>query len=303
MLTGIHFLLSYKCTYECDHCFVFGSPNAEGTITASQIRRVLDEARPIGTIEWIYFEGGEPTLFYPLLLEGIRMARDAGFKVGIVTNAYFATTEEDAALWLAPLKELGIADLSISDDAFHSDEKPTPAQRALAAARKLGLPVDSICLEPPTVAVNTARAKGAPVVGGGVMFRGRAVEKLTQGLPTRDWESFTECPHEDLQDPGRVHVDPYGNVHLCQGLSMGNAWQTPLSTLVKNYAVATHPIAGPLVRGGPALLVKEYNLPHDAGYVDACHLCYRARQALLDRFPQYLAPRQVYGTGQKEALA
>ena len=298
MLTGIHFLLSYKCTYECDHCFVFSSPSAEGTFTAHQIRSALDEARTIGTIEWIYFEGGEPTLFYPLLQEGIRLARDAGFKVGIVTNAYFATTEEDAALWLKPLKELGIADLSISDDAFHSDEKESPAKRALTAAHKLGLPVGSICIEPPSVAADTARAKGEPIVGGGVMFRGRAVEKLAAGLPTRNWESFTECPHEELQDPGRVHLDPYGNVQLCQGLCIGNAWQTPLSTLVKNYDVAAHPIAGPLMtRGGPARLVKEYDLPHEDGYVDACHLCFRARQALLDRFPQYLAPRQVYWMG------
>jgi hypothetical protein len=297
MLTGIHFLLSYQCTYECDHCFVYSSPSAEGTITARQIRAALDEARKIGTIKWIYFEGGEPTLFYPLLLEGVRMARGAGFEVGIVTNGYFATTEEDAALWLKPLKELGIADLSISDDTFHSDDNETAAKRAIAAARQLGLPVGSICIEPPSVATKGAHAKGEPVVGGSVMFRGRAVETLAAGLPKRNWESFTECPHEDFAELGRVHFDPYGNVHLCQGLSMGNAWQTPLSTLVKNYDVAAHPIAGPLQSGGPALLVKEYNIPHDDGYVDACHLCFRARQALLDRFPQYLAPRQVYGMG------
>ncbi len=297
MLTGIHFLLSYKCTYECDHCFVYSSPRAAGTITASQIRGALDEAHTIGTIKQIYFEGGEPFLFYALMLEGIKMAREAEFDVGIVTNGYFATTEEDAALWLKPLKELGIADLSISDDTFHSDEETSPAKRALAAARKLGLPVGSICIEPPTVAANVRREKGAPVVGGGVMFRGRAVEKLAAGLPTRNWEEFTECPHEELREPSRVHLDPYGNAHLCQGLSMGNAWQTPLSTLVRNYDVAAHPIAGPLASGGPALLVKEYNIPHDEGYVDACHLCFRARQALLDRFPQYLAPRQVYGMG------
>jgi MoaA/NifB/PqqE/SkfB family radical SAM enzyme len=297
MLTGIHFLLTYKCTFECDHCFVFGSPFAEGTFTRERIRSILDDAREIGAIEWIYFEGGEPFLFYPLMLEGIRMARDAGFKVGIVTNSYFATTEEDAALWLAPLKELGIADLSISDDAFHSTEEITPAKRAIAAARKLGLTAGSICIEPPTVAANVAREKGAPIVGGGVMFRGRAVEKLTAGLPTRDWEEFTECPHEELVDPRRVHLDPYGNIHLCQGLVMGNAFETPLSSLVKNYDATQHPIVAPLVEGGPALLVKEYNIPHAAGYVDACHLCYEARRALMDRFPQYLAPRQVYGVG------
>ena len=297
MLTGIHFLLSYQCTYECDHCFVYSSPTAEGTITARQLRAALDEARKIGTINRIYFEGGEPTLFYPLLLEGVRMARAAGFEVGIVTNGYFAMAEEDAALWLKPLKELGIVDLSISDDTFHSDAETSPAKRALAAARKLRLPAGSICIEPPSVAATSAHAKGAPVVGGGVMFRGRAVENLAPGLPTRNWEEFTECPHEDFADPGRVHFDPYGNVHLCQGLSMGNAWATPLSTIVKNYDVAAHPIAGPLQSGGPTLLVKEYNIPHDDGYVDACHLCFRARQALLGQFPQYLAPRQVYGMG------
>ena len=294
MLTGIHFLLTYKCAFECDHCFVFGSPFAEGTFTLNRVRNVLDEARKLGTIKTIYFEGGEAFLFYPLLLESVRLARDAGFSVGIVTNAYFATTEDDAALWLKPLAELGIADLSISDDAFHFDDEDNSAKRALRAARKLGLPVDSICIDKPTVTTDAPRGKGEPIVGGGVRFRGRAVEKLTEGLPRVDWQEFIECPHEDLENPGRVHIDAYGNVHLCQGLSMGNAWQTPLSTLVQNYDARKHPIVAPLLEDGPALLVKEFNVSHEDGYVDACHLCYSARKALLDRFPEYLAPRQVY---------
>lgn len=295
MLTGIHFLLTYQCAFECDHCFVFGSPFAKGTFTLNQVRHVIGEARKLGTIKSIYFEGGEAFLFYPLLIESVRLAHDAGFNVGIVTNAYFATTEDDAALWLKPLAEIGIADLSISDDAFHFGDEDNSAKRAIRAARKLGLPVNSICIDKPTVATDAPREKGAPVVGGNVMFRGRAAEKLTQDLPRVDWKEFVECPHEDLEHPGRVHIDAYGNVHLCQGLSMGNAWRTPLSTLVKNYNAASHPIVAPLIEGGPALLVNEYNVPHDDAYVDACHLCYSTRKALLDRFPEYLAPKQVYG--------
>ncbi len=296
MLTGLHFLLTYKCTFECDHCFVFGGPFAEGTFTLGQIQAALDEAARLGTIETIYFEGGEPFLFYPLMLQGIRLARERGFQTGVVTNAYFATSEEDALLWLRPLQELGVADVSISDDLFHAEsEQDNPARRALRAAQQLGLPVGTICIEPPRVEQAPGREKGAPVVGGGVMFRGRAAEKLIEGLPRRDWQEFVECPHEDLADPGRVHLDCYGNVHLCQGLCMGNMWETPLSILVKNYDAAAHPICGPLIRGGPALLVKEYHVEHEAGYVDACHLCYMARKALLERFPQFLAPRQVYG--------
>ena len=103
MLTGIHFLLTYKCIYECEHCFVYSSPYAEGTFTLDQINSVLDEAEIIGTIEWIYFEGGEPFLYYPLLVEGVKSASRRGFKTGIVTNAYFANSLKDTIKWLLPL--------------------------------------------------------------------------------------------------------------------------------------------------------------------------------------------------------
>jgi len=284
------------CNLECDHCFVYSGPNSKGTFTLNQIRKVLDEATKIGTIKWIYFEGGEPFLFYPVMLEGIKIAHSMGFKIGVVTNAYYATSEEDAELWLSPLCELGISDLSISDDSFHyEEEKDNPAKRVLAAAKRLGIPVDSICIEKPTVGINNNRPKGEPVVKGGALLKGRAVEKLLEELPRRRYDEFIECPEEDLKNPKRVHVDPYGYVHLCQGLSMGNMWAIPLSKLVKNYDADSHPICGPLVRGGPALLAKEYNVGHEDKYVDACHFCYLVRLALLEKFPQYLAPRQVYG--------
>ncbi len=305
ILTGIHFLLTYRCNFECDHCFLFCGPDAEGTFTLRQIRRVLKESARIGTVDTVYYEGGEPFLFYPLMVEGLRLAQSAGFKTGLVTNAYWATESEDADLWLAPLREFDLYDLSVSDDAFHQgDKEDNSARRALGSALRLGIAARSICIDPPEVkeapdgAEGGARAeggKGEPVVGGDVVFRGRAVEKLAGGLPRRPWEEFTECRREELVSPGRVHVDSFGNVHICQGLSMGNMWRTPLSELVLGYDAASHPICGPLIRGGPAELVRRYGVAHDEGYVDECHLCYSARKELLDRFPDYLAPRGVYG--------
>jgi len=298
MLSGVHFLLTYTCNFECDHCFLFCGPNAKGTFTLNEMKKALNEIAKMETIKTIYFEGGEPFLFYPLMLEGVKIARDMGFKTGIVTNAYWATSVEDADLWLKPLHKLGISDLSLSDDSFHHDDKENnTAKLALAAAQRLGMPASTICIEQPTIntSADTQRERGAPVIGSGAMFKGRAVEKLTEGLPTRPWGEFTTCPHEELENPKRVHIDPYGHVHLCQGLSMGNMWETPLSELVKNYQALSHPICGPLVRGGPALLAKEYDVKHEDTYVDECHFCYLVRLALIDRFPQYLAPRQVYG--------
>lgn len=293
MLTGIHFLLTYKCNLECDHCFLFCGPTSQGTFTLAQIQKVYDELVKIGTIKWVYFEGGEPFLFYPIMQEALRIAHKMGFKTGIVTNSYWATAVEDSQIWLKPLKELGISDFTISDDLYHSeDEKENPAKRGLTAAKQLGMSPGSICIEKPSVRRQTK--KGAPVIKGGAMFRGRAVEKLIKELPTKKYEEFTECPYEDLKSPERVHLDSYGNVHLCQGLSMGNMWETSLSELVKNYDPDAHPICGPLLKGGPVLLARKYRIKPRKRYVDACHFCYSVRLALVDKFPKYLAPRQVY---------
>ncbi len=300
MLTGIHFLLTYACTFECDHCFLYCSPEAKGTFTSKQIGIVLEEAAKIGTVESIYFEGGEAFLHYPLLLEGVRLARAHGFKVGIVTNCYWANDEHDAELWLKPLHQIGIDELSLSDDAFHQGEvedKDNTAKKARAAAERLGMPVSSICIEKPEIADSDGdnSEKGQPVIGGGAMLRGRAVEKLTEGLPRVPFGQFTSCPHEELEHPRRVHIDSFGNVHICQGISMGNMWKTRLSTLVTDYDSKRHPICGPLIEGGPAGLARKYNIKHDAEYIDACHFCSLLRKDMIDRFPDYLTPPQVYG--------
>ena len=127
------------------------------------------------------------------------------------------------------------------------------------------------------------------------MLKGRAVEKLVEGLPKKRFEEFTECSLEDLRDPKRVHLDTYGNVHLCQGIIMGNMWETPLSDLVRNYDPDKHPICGPILQGGPAKLAEIFEVSHEEEYVSECHLCYELRKALIGRFPEYLGPKQVYG--------
>jgi MoaA/NifB/PqqE/SkfB family radical SAM enzyme len=297
VLTGIHILLTLKCTNECDHCFLHCSPRCEITFTIGQLRTLIDQIEQLGTVTTVYFEGGEPFLFYPLLLEGLRMVRAAGFDAGIVTNGYWATSVEDGLHWLRPIRDLGVVDFSVSDDEFHRlDKNDRRAEFARQADQQLGISTGTICIEPPSVSRQAFEDhRGKPVIGGGVLFKGRAAEKLTAGLPLRDSKELTTCPHEDLVSPERVHVDAHGNVHLCQGLIMGNIWETPLAELIRSYEAQKHPIVGPLVRGGPIGLANEQKLAVSDGYVDECHLCYTVRKALLPRFPQYLTPKEAYG--------
>ena len=298
-LSSLHILLTYQCNYECDHCFVWGSPSQSGVFTLSQLEEVFQQALLVPAIREFYFEGGETFIYYPILVKAVRRAYVLGFKTGIVSNGYWATTVDDALTWLRPLAEAGLDRIEVSYDAFHGSlDDPFETHPALLAARQLGLILDNVSLNPPQNGRNPdASEPGEPVAGGDVMFRGRAAVMLTEGLPTRPWNSFTECPFEDLTDPGRVHVDPFGNVHLCQGVVMGNVWERPLAQIIAEYNPVTHPIAGPLLHGGPAELVHRYHLPHQDGCVDACHLCYSARETLRVEFPQILAPDQMYGVG------
>jgi MoaA/NifB/PqqE/SkfB family radical SAM enzyme len=287
-LSGVHLLLTYRCDRECDHCFVWGSPTAEGTMTLAMLREIFDAAERMGTVKMVYFEGGEPFLFFPVMVEGMRLAAEKGFDTGIVSNAYWATCPEDAALWLGQLAGLRLVDLSVSSDLFHADEQESAESRHVReAADRLGLPVGLMSISAPCVDL--------PPAEGGLRYRGRAADQLAPGMPLQAWEDLRECPHEDLVDPGRVHIDPFGYVHLCQGVVLGNVRERPLDELWAAYDPQAHPIVGALLEGGPAGFVRRYDLPHEEGYVEECHLCYRAREALLERFPQYLGPDQVYG--------
>jgi len=296
LLSEIHFLLTYRCNFECDHCFLYCSPTTPGTFTIQQVEDVLEEALKIGTIKMIYFEGGEPTLYYPLLLESIKRAHQKGFEVGIVSNAYGALAEEDANLWLAPLAEAGLSVLSVSDDTFHyGDDRDNPTVIARKVGDQLKLQAFPICIDPPEVIGPQPGEKGQSLIAGGAKFRGRAADKLTEGLPTRPWKDLVECPYEDLVSPSRVHVDSFGYIHICQGISIGNFWEKPLSEIMAEYHPDSHPICGPLNRKGPAGLIEEMGLQHADEYVDECLACFTLRRNLLDEYPKLLAPRQVYG--------
>lgn len=297
MITGVHIILTYMCNFECDHCFLYCSPNTRGTFTVKQISEVLLQSKRISSVEEIFFEGGEPLLFYPLLLEGIKQASRMGFKVGIVTNAYGVNSREDAILWLKPLINAGLSHIHISNDEFHyEDTCENPATIAYSVSKELGIETTCISVDKPIINSNRENnVKGIPIIKGSVRLRGRAAEILAKDLPSRPWQDMKECPYEDLKDPSRIHVDPYGFVHICQGIIMGNIWKKSLYNIMKDYNAHSHPICGPITRGGPAKLVEELNIHPEVECVDECHLCFLVRKKILNKYPDYLAPKQVYG--------
>lgn len=284
-LTGLHLLLTYQCTFECDHCFVWGSPWQEGTMTAKIVSKIIDQAREVHSIEWIYFEGGEPFLYYPILLFGIDYAKKYNFKVGIVTNGYWANDTDDALLWLKPLADK-IDDLSISSDLFHYSEKISKqSQNIQRTCQNLNMPSGIISISQPI----------EDEVDGSIMYRGRAADKLVKNHENTPTSSLNECPYEDLINPGRFHVDPLGYLHVCQGIIAGNINQTSLRDVILNYDPHHHPIISHLINGGPLKLAHHFNVHTRDHYADACQLCYETRVSIRVKSNPFLQPDQMYG--------
>jgi MoaA/NifB/PqqE/SkfB family radical SAM enzyme len=276
--------------YECDHCFVFSGPQRTEVFTMQKIREVLAQAKEVPSIRSIFFEGGEPALYFALLLAGIQEAKRSGFQCNLVTNGYWATSLEDAKLTLEPLVQAGLSGVEVSCDEFHGDEEEQRlAKTACEAAAALGCSASLITCEIPKSGIDSDSA---------IRFRGRAATNLLEGIPVKSAKLFDSCPYEELREPERVHVDPEGFVHICQGLVIGNLFEKRLLDLIRDYKPQQHPIMARLLDGGPVKLAEDFEIDTSAGFVDACHLCFMTRKKLREKFPGYLAPKGMYEVGE-----
>ena len=298
MVTKLHILLTYNCSLKCKHCYVYSDQKAPGKISLSQISHFLNAGRKMEGIEWVYFGGGEPFTQYPLLLKAIQRARKLDYRVGIETNGYFARTDEAALRLLRPLANMGVEDLRVSNDAMHYQNPWTsPANRALSAARSLGIPTTLVRIatpgktgENPTSALHADRIDEPRF-----MYTGRAAETYAKKNQRVDWSTLNRCPRDDLADPDQVFVDAYGFVQICPGIAMGNACETPLNDILSNYDIQSNQVLTILADHGPAGLIKKSGLPLGKKIVDACHGCFASRKQLIDEYPILLGPRHVYG--------
>ncbi len=296
-LEALHLLVTYRCTYACDHCFVWGGPHQEATMSLDQLCRAIDQAATAGC-ETVYFEGGEPMLVYPVVVAAARHARRAGLEIGVVTNCYWAETVDDAVVWLTPFAEMGIADLALSSYAYFCERLETEdhLRNALLAARRLGLPGAVLEVGAAADLADLGVACGDP---GAIMFKGRAAQQLARGeLLRRPPGTLVSCPHEDFAEPGRCHVGADGELLPCQGISIGNLWRRPLAEILAGYDPAATPVVADIVAGGPWGLAQASGLaPELPLYADECHLCYELRTRLrrAGRHLDVLAPDACYG--------
>lgn len=319
-------ILSYKCSSRCRHCLYSCSSKWDGWITPENIERLYSGTiKALGdrsAVQGFHLAGGEAFLNYPLLLQAVELAREAGVPLDYVeTNAHWFTDIDDAVEKLSGLKRAGLRCLLISASPQHLEHIPFRKtlgaieaslmvfgqrgtfvwlQEFLGEISALGidgtLPFDEYAR-----LAGDRKARYAAVYGGQLVPGGRAAYRLSEYLPKKPLSKCLSdsCEHELLYS-GHGHYDLYGNIlpGSCTGISLGSAWNLPES--IGEFTFYDKPILKVLVtkgtRGLLEFAVSEYGYIPSAEYVGKCHLCMDIRTHIVNHGESYkeLTPVQFY---------
>jgi hypothetical protein len=248
--------------------------------------------------DWLTVHGGEPFLFYNILKEIVQNAAKLGIpKVGVITNAYWATDLKTAKQALSELMDAGLNHITVSIDTFHQEHVPLErAKTAITTASNLGFEkvwVDSYYVDPNTMnnsydsktkqSIDSLRdIQGVEFSRYQVDFEGRAADQLVDEVTLSKRTPSGKCKFpfwlgEDLKNPNVIEIDYEGNVTLCPGLCIGNAKETSLLEVLESHNYRTHPIIQILAEDGPIGLLNLVNskgLLTSESFANECHLCY-----------------------------
>jgi len=299
--SGLHLLLTYKCNASCGHCFLSCSPQQKGTMSAEEAEGYIDQATKIPYVNHLFIEGGEPFLYPDIVRAIVKKATDKGFWIGVLSNGFWAISEEKAREVLSPLIEAGLTNLDISTDAWHDEFVPVErAERAVKVAQELGVEAElMVCaggINESSV-LSKLKADGFDVSPSGIVCKGRASSSELCSIEEVPWDKLVSCGVR-FGGGSRVHIGPYGGIHICQGLlAKGDARGKPLKEIFKSFDLKDQPICTALSNGGPAelaRLAKEYGFEAKEAYADGCQLCFEARSYLQKFFPNEIGPPGIY---------
>lgn len=310
---GLH--LTDQCNALCQHCAYHCGPKLKGVMSFDDARQYLHQVAG-WSLELVCISGGEPCLHFDLVARLVRQARALGVaSIWVFTNAFWAVDRAAALRKLAYLKEAGMTRLCLSADAFHQAFIPaTRVRHAMTAARDLRLEIvlDIRFLGPPhednpmnritrQVLEQLGDLENVEIWQGEPRCIGRAADTLVPQLAQRSGIPHGRClgpwAGGTWENPAGVDVDLYGEVTLCPGISIGNAKERPLGSILAEYDLRRHPIIRQLATGGPSALVEmaqHIGYTPRTGYVSECHLCYDVRRFLRPRYLSELAPLICY---------
>ena len=271
-------------------------------------------------LDWLHMTGGEPLLTRSEFFEVLRAVHPYHHgNMGVATNGFWATSEEQALATVLEMKSLGVDGISLSVDRFHQQAVPLDRiKHAASAIAEAGMAdhcwivtsllcdgaagADGLNASSLEMAREISEISGIPVAETEVRSIGRGSE-----ASALDGDEMPRGPCRDLAcclgetgpfDPRMIWIDPLGNVFICYGITIGSLEKKPLQVILDEYDYKHNPILSVLADSGPKglfHLCADFGVaPEAPGFRDECDLCFQARKALRPHFPQILAPEQCY---------
>lgn len=138
---SLAFVTTNKCTAACHNCCFNCSPKNNKRLKLKNILAIIGQVvEDFPSVESCIFTGGECTLLKEDLAKAIEYASKRKLSCRIVSNGFWARTEEQAYSYLADLREKGLCELNLSTGDEH--QKWVPFKNiinACKAALKTGL--------------------------------------------------------------------------------------------------------------------------------------------------------------------
>ena len=293
-LQNMGVLVTYKCQVACPHCIIEAGPNRTEEVSLSDAFDWIEQISKYrdGAVKVISLTGGEPFVDPERLQKIAAFGREKGLIVTAVTNAYWASTPEEAGRTLQNVPAVEM--ISISTDVYHQASIPFDrVKNAIMAAKRSNLPYNiSICTESEEDAdYKNIVDKLLEITDPGkintviTLVSGRAKRTIV----SQPYEISTEPPAGACVVCGSPVIFPDGRVIACIGplinlktphpLMLGNLKQSPLSDILDK--AESNPILHELRIMGPKQLV---NILIGAGYGELlpkrflkgsiCDLCY-----------------------------
>ena len=221
-LNKIEFVLTSACTGACRHCSQGKHKKSGKHLPPHLAVHVIQKVTSQFPIQTVMVFGGEPLLFPEATAEILSAAREAGVPHRqLITNGYFAKSEEKLQSAVNALAKSGVNDLLLSVDAFHQETIPLDRVRAFALLSKeaqiplrlqpawLLSPEDPNSYNQKTREIlDTLQKDGFTENSGNVIFpEGNAKKYLAEYFT----DSIPENPYrEDPADLRTLSVDPDG---------------------------------------------------------------------------------------------
>ena len=130
---------TFTCTAACKDCGTLSSPQDRTNLSLEAVLSGIDQAKDLEFAN-VVFTGGEATLRWKDLLVAIAHAKSLGFPTRVVSNAYWATSDERTEERLDALIEAGLDEINYSTGDEHTRFVPIERViRAMVTAVQKGL--------------------------------------------------------------------------------------------------------------------------------------------------------------------